>query len=192
MFFFFFFWFFCSFLWFLSNVCFLSGMIQNAWTQTRLKVVRININQILRPVARGYDTPPKSAKRSTFSYKMGQKWGFCRRVKGVRFKKSTFWVQKVHFLGVPHPPKIDPGYGPANTGHRLLTCKFSSNLVGLLQVLRRSSMRLDENLHVRSWKKETLFFLGGGMDLSSPGGVFTYLAEQGCAALMGRFFTKNP
>ena len=30
----------------------------------------------------------------------------------MRFKKSTFWVQKVHFLGVLHPPKIDPGYGP--------------------------------------------------------------------------------
>ena len=57
--------------------------------------------------------PPKSAKRSTFSHKMGQKWGFCRRVKGVRFKKSSLWVQKVHFFGVPHPPKIDPGYGPA-------------------------------------------------------------------------------
>ena len=25
-----------------------------------------------------------------------------------------------------------------------------------------------------------------------PGGVLTYLAEQGCAALMGRFFTRNP
>ena len=25
-----------------------------------------------------------------------------------------------------------------------------------------------------------------------PGGVLTYLAERGCAALMGRFFTRNP
>ena len=73
-----------------------------------------------RPVARGVrgcDAPPKSAKRSTFSHKVGQKWGFCRRVKGGE-------VQKVHFLGskgplfwgpVPPPPpkkKIDPGYGP--------------------------------------------------------------------------------
>ena len=24
------------------------------------------------------------------------------------------------------------------------------------------------------------------------GGVLTYLAERGCAALMGRFFTRNP
>ena len=35
---------------------------------------------------RWYDAPPKSAKRSTFSHKMG-----------VRFKK-------VHLFGVPHPP----------------------------------------------------------------------------------------
>ena len=29
-------------------------------------------------------------------------------------QKSTFWVQKVHFLEVPHPPppQIDPGNGP--------------------------------------------------------------------------------
>ena len=46
----------------------------------------------------------QSAKRSTFSHKMGKKWGVCKRVKGVRFKKYTFWVQKVHILGVPHPP----------------------------------------------------------------------------------------
>ena len=56
---------------------------------------------------------PKSAKRSTFCHKVGQKWHFCRRVIGVRFKKSTIWVQKVHFLGVPHLLRIDPGYGPA-------------------------------------------------------------------------------
>ena len=39
--------------------------------------------------------------------------GFCRKAKGVRFKKSTFGVQKVHLLVVPHLPKINPGYGPA-------------------------------------------------------------------------------
>ena len=26
-------------------------------------------------------------------------------------KKSTIWGQKVHSLGAPHLPKIDPGYG---------------------------------------------------------------------------------
>ena len=33
------------------------------------------------------------------------------KVKGVRFKKSIFGVYKVHVLGVPHLPKINPGYG---------------------------------------------------------------------------------
>ena len=64
----------------------------------------------IRPVA---VAPPKSAKRSTFSHKVGQKWGFCRRVRGVRFKKVHFLGPKGPLLGVPHPPKIDPGYGPA-------------------------------------------------------------------------------
>ena len=31
----------------------------------------------------------------------------------MRFKKYTLWIQKVQFLGFPHFPKIDPGYGPA-------------------------------------------------------------------------------
>ena len=30
---------------------------------------------------------------------------------------------------------------------------------------------------------------GGGPE---PRGVLIYLAERGCAALMGRFFTRNP
>ena len=37
---------------------------------------------------------------------MGQKCCFCRRVKGVRLKKSTVWVQKVHFLGVLQPSRL--------------------------------------------------------------------------------------
>ena len=37
---------------------------------------------------------PKPAKRSTFSHKVDQKWGLCRRLEGVKFKKFTFWVQK--------------------------------------------------------------------------------------------------
>ena len=67
-----------------------------------------------RPVARGYDAPPKSAKRSTFSHKVGQKWGFCRRVRGVRFKKIHFFGPKGPLFGGPTlpPKKINPGYGP--------------------------------------------------------------------------------
>ena len=53
-------------------------------------------------VPKGTGQARSSAKRSTFSHKMGL---FCKKVKEVRFKKSTFWVQKVHFLGVLHPPK---------------------------------------------------------------------------------------
>ena len=30
------------------------------------------------------------------------------------FKKSTFWVQKVHIFGIPHLPKIDPYYVPVS------------------------------------------------------------------------------
>ena len=65
--------------------------------------------------AGGATHPPKSTKRSTFSHKVDQKWGFCRRVKGGE-------VQKVHFLGlkgplfwVPHPPKsiLATGLGAA-------------------------------------------------------------------------------
>ena len=45
---------------------------------------------------RGYDAPPKSAKDPL----LATKWGFCRRDKGVRFKK-------VHLFGVLNtPPSI--------------------------------------------------------------------------------------
>ena len=53
----------------------------------------------------------QASKRSTLSFKRGKKWDFCRRVKGVRYKKSTFGVQKVLSFWVPHP-KIDPGCRP--------------------------------------------------------------------------------
>ena len=66
--------------------------------------------------------PPKSAKRSTFSHKMGQKWGFCRRVRGVRFKKVHFLGPKGPLFGGPAPPKIDPGYGPAHVCRYCCSC----------------------------------------------------------------------
>ena len=69
---------------------------------------------------RGMMHLPKSAQRSTFGGKMGEKLGVCKRVKGVRFKKSTFWVKKLHILGVLHPLKIDPGYQPVHD-----ICKWS-------------------------------------------------------------------
>ena len=63
-----------------------------------------------RPVARGCGDVthhPTSPKRSAFSHKVDQKWGFCRRDEGGE-------VQKVHFWRVPHLPNFDPGYRPAN------------------------------------------------------------------------------
>ena len=41
----------------------------------------------------GYDAPPNLPKDPL----LATKWGFCRRDKGVRFKK-------VHLFGVPHLP----------------------------------------------------------------------------------------
>ena len=62
---------------------------------------------------------------------MGQKWGLCRRVKGGE-------VQKVHFLSPegppfwgPAPPKIDPGYGPAQ----------GYSLVGLNEIRVRATLK---------------------------------------------------
>ena len=91
----------------------------------------------LRPVARGCggcDAPPKSAKRSTFSHKVGQKWGFCRRVRGVRFKKVHFLGPKGPLFWGPAPPpkkKIDPGYGPERT-HSYTKMLYESN--GLIHI----------------------------------------------------------
>ena len=59
--------------------------------------------------------------------------GFCQRVNSrvVRFKKSTFWVHKVHILGVLHLPKIDPGYGPACLAVlSLFVCQQFANFAG--------------------------------------------------------------
>ena len=44
--------------------------------------------------------PLKSAKRSTFSHKIGQKWVFVTGLRGRGSKRPLFGVQKVHFLGV--------------------------------------------------------------------------------------------
>ena len=116
-----------------------------------------------RPVARGCwgcDAPPKSAKRSTFSHIMGQKLGFWWRVKGVRFKKSTFWVQKVHFFGVPHPSKIDPGYGPGCTFNqkRLINGTFNKN-VYIIQICFCHTLSRPKELYVILFVKHILIFL---------------------------------
>ena len=52
----------------------------------------------------------------------------------MRFRKSTFWVQKVG-EGVPHLPKFDPSYGPGSNnnpfGHYVT--KTSSGRQGLIK-----------------------------------------------------------
>ena len=44
----------------------------------------------------------------------------------MRFKKSTFLVPKGPLLGVPHFPRLDPGYGHADFGP-VIVCLFSMN-----------------------------------------------------------------
>ena len=71
---------------------------------SNLKISRVHGTRHLkdRPVARGMlgcDATP-NLPEGPFYHKMGQ--GELRGG-GVRFKKSTFWVQKVNIFGVPHP-----------------------------------------------------------------------------------------
>ena len=50
---------------------------------------------------------PKSSKKSTFSHKMGKKWGVCKKVEGGEVQKVHFsGVQKVHILGVRTPQNL--------------------------------------------------------------------------------------
>ena len=57
-------------------------------------------------------TTPNLPKGAISVTEYAKKFGLCKGVKGVRFKKSTFWAQKAHFLGISYLSKIDPGYGP--------------------------------------------------------------------------------
>ena len=68
-----------------------------------------------RPVAQAHSQAPKSAKRSTLSmlsYKMGQQWGFCKRVKRDEIQKVHFLGPKGPHFGVLHPPQNWSCYGP--------------------------------------------------------------------------------
>ena len=70
---------------------------------------------------------PKSAKSPLLATKWTKNVVFVGGLRGVRFKKITFLVQNVHFLGVPQLPKIDPGYRPAPKHvHKLTVSQFSS------------------------------------------------------------------
>ena len=66
-----------------------------------------------RPVARGVGhIPPNLAKGPLLATKWAKNGVFVGGLRGVRFKKSIWGVQKVHFWGVPHRLRFDPGYGP--------------------------------------------------------------------------------
>ena len=69
----------------------------------------------VRPVARGVRrTTPNLPKCPLLATKWAKNGVFVGGLRGVRLRKSTFAVQKVHFCGVLHLPKIDPGYGSAH------------------------------------------------------------------------------
>ena len=71
---------------------------------------------LTRPVARrmrGLDAPLNLPKGPLLATKMGQKWGVCKRVKGVKFKSPLFGCKRSTFWGSRTPSKkIDLGYGP--------------------------------------------------------------------------------
>ena len=55
---------------------------------------------------RGAMHPPNLPKGPLLVTKWAKSGFFVRGLRGVRFKKSSFWVQKVHILGVLHPQSI--------------------------------------------------------------------------------------
>ena len=61
----------------------------------------------------GATQPPHLPKGPLLATKWTKSGVFEGGLRWVRFKKSTFGVQKVHFWGVPHHPKIDSAYGRA-------------------------------------------------------------------------------
>ena len=89
-----------------------------------------------RPVARevlGVRCTPNInlPKRSTFSHIMGQKLGLFSRVKGVRFKKSTFWGSRT-------PPKsiLATGLDFDEKGVKMLRATFCFIWAGALSSLK--------------------------------------------------------
>ena len=61
--------------------------------------------QFCRPVAWGCNAPPDLPKDPLLATKWAKNWVFVGGLRGVRFKKSTVWVQKVHFWGYRTSPK---------------------------------------------------------------------------------------
>ena len=126
-------------------------------------------------------TSPKSAKRSTFSYKMDPKWSFYRRVKGtpVRFKGSTFSDQMDHFLGILHLPKIDSDYRPVHLIKYIFRIKFKSgnDNLNFKKFLKKSDLSLALDKRVKGVKmleiKAAVLSIGCVKHTASSSSCFT-------------------
>ena len=70
--------------------------------------------------------PPNLQKGPHLATKWAKNGMFVSGLRVMRFKKSTFWVQKVHILGVLHTPQINPGYGPGILLYTSLSQKYHS------------------------------------------------------------------
>ena len=98
-------------------------------------------------------TPPNLPKGPLLVKKWTKNGVFVGWLRGVRFKKSTFWVQKILFWGVLHLPQFDPGYGLA----RGALPWFSHNFV---KVLPRGGAVLMEGGTRICRGQDPLFFSG--------------------------------
>ena len=72
----------------------------------------------------------------------------------MRFKKSTCRVQKVHFLGGPTTPKIDPGYRPV--GNKLKINGLVEKNKEFGKLLPRKCWCLQGNFGI--WREIFFFF----------------------------------
>ena len=106
-----------------------SDLTGQTMTETvKFHAIVANAIDYSRPVARGVQgvRHTKSAESSTFSHKVGHKWGFCRRAKGARFKKSTFGVKRSTFWWFS-PPQIQ-SWLQALTTVTIVDSRWSKNL----------------------------------------------------------------
>ena len=91
---------------------------------------KTNFTTFCRPIylgGAGVQHTTQICQTVLFQAQNGQKWDFCRRVTGARFKTSTFRAHIVHILGVSHLPKIDPGYGADYfCNYMYFVCQFHS------------------------------------------------------------------
>ena len=99
---------------------------------------------LARPVARGVQGgathSPDLPKGPLLATKWAKNGVFVAGLRGARFKKSTFRVQKLHFWGVPYPPKSILAMG-------LLLAKFYLEGIHDNKNNKQTKQKLYENLH---------------------------------------------